>query len=129
MTVELVLPWTLAEFTVGESPPADVLSDYLLDGECEDDCVSFSRFFPNVKVGICDGLVVSVDARDECWFGGIDLIGLSRPEVIEHLALPVLEVEPGVAEFVHLAGGVTLLVIEGVVRQLAVSDYGLIPDN
>lgn len=126
MTIELVLPSTLAGFTIGVPPRDEALRNYLMDGDWEDGCASFSRFEPNVMVTICDGVVVSVNARDECWFGGIELIGLSPAEVAEHLSLAVVEIEPGWAEFVHMTGGVELIVIEGRVTQLALSDWDLI---
>lgn len=127
MTTDLVPPSCLAGFSVGDSIDRHDLSLFVDDGQ-EEGCVNLTKFTPYVSIVLCEGVVVSVTAADECWLGGIDLVGMPVSEAVDRLGIEVLEREGSAVEIWALAGGMELYTRDGLVTRISVSDWSLVND-
>jgi hypothetical protein len=127
MTTELVLPSTLAGFKLGSELSEVDASAFLEDGEGYG-TTDLVRFDPYVAIVVDGSVVVSITAADECWFGGLDLVGMPTTEAVDAVGARVIAREGSPVEIVELEGGLEFYCRDGVVSRVVLSDWSLVND-
>jgi hypothetical protein len=128
MTTDLVPPFSLAGLSIGDSIDQHDLSAFLEDGE-EEGCSTLTKLSPYVSIILYEGVVISVTAADECWLGGVDLIGMPATEAVDRLGIEVVGKAGTAVEIWALLGGIEVYSRDGVVTRVSVSDWSLIVDE
>ena len=128
MKSEFVPPSRLAGFEIGSVAVAKDFENFIENPRTAEGLVEFALTDPFVVVGVDGTRIVYVAVRDECWFRGRNIIGLSKDLVIELLGLSVLEIQGQTVEAVSLSGGVDLFVSDGVVTLVQLADWDLITE-